>query len=112
MKYSREKLIELAKPYFTKDINTMYATEDGHYFHEGSLNYAKDYADPLKIGIEKILIEDIKPSKKKDIQIVDINLDEKDELIEYAKSLGLKVDKRMGIEKIESLIKDKENARE
>lgn len=107
MKYSREKLIELAKPYFTQDIEMMHATEDGHFFHKGSLNYAKDHAAPLGLVIEDIFLEDIKPSKKQVVVKPEKVEDEnsKAELIEEAKKLGLKVDGRMNEETIKNLIK-------
>jgi len=114
MIYSKEKIIEIVRPYFKNGkINKVIVTEDAQVFYESNLSFAQSHASVNKLKPPYVIvrgdIENKSVNKPEPIPEED-NL--KDERIDYAKGLGLKVDKRMGIDKIESLIKDKENARE
>ena len=42
---SKSELIKRCRHYFdNKNVNVMYATEDGHFFHEGGQHFAQSYA--------------------------------------------------------------------
>jgi len=113
MKYSKEQLIEMVKPYFENDkVNLLYVTEDNQVFYPSGKTQAFSHARVYKLRApfeisradlieEKEIVENTKPVDS-----------DKEAMIEIAKEMGIKVDKRMSVETIENLIKDKENAGE
>lgn len=118
MKYTKEQLIEIVKPYFENDkVNLLYVTEDNQVFYANSKVQASSHARvyklraPFEITRDDLVVEKAnkvieKPKKARKID------PDKEALIEIAKESGVKVDKRMSVETIENLIKEKENAGE
>ena len=86
-------------------------TEDAQVFYDNSVDFANSHASVNKLKPPYVIVrEDIENKGNNIAKLPNADEDFKEKKIEEAKILGLKVDKRMGIEKIESLIKDKENA--
>ena len=130
MKYSKEQLIEMVKPYFENDkVNLLYVTEDNQVFYPSGKTQAFSHArvyklrSPFEISradieakkeVKKPAVKkEAKKAKKEELVKKEPTVDqEKETLIEMAKEAGIKVDDKMDKEAIEKLIKDKENARE
>lgn len=63
--YTKKQLEEIAAPYFTKDITTLYASEDGNVFY--GQGYAEAHASRTKTKVFELTGEEpAKPSKKTD----------------------------------------------
>jgi len=113
MIYSKDKLIEIVRPYFKNSkIDKLLVTEDAQVFYENCVDFAQSHTSVNKLRPPYIILRSDLENKSDNIEKSTPLDDDKIQLIEYAQSIGVKVDKRMGIEKIESLIKDKEDARE
>ena len=114
MIYSKDKLIEIVRPYFKDSkITRLLVTEDAQVFYDNSVDFANSHASVNKLKPPYVIMRGDLENKGVDKQNSIPEDDKlKEELLDYDKGLGLKVDKRMGVEKIESLIKDKENAGE
>jgi len=118
MKYTKEQLIEMVKPYFKKDkVELLYVTEDNQVFYPNCKVQASSHARvyklraPFEITRADVVVEKTKQVIEKPKKADKVDSD-KEALIEIAKEMGVKVDKRMSVENIEKLIKEKEDARE
>lgn len=111
MKYSKEQLIEMVKPYFEdKKVDLLYVTEDNQVFYPNGKQQAFSHSRVYKLRtpfeIRRIDLE------TKDEEEVSDN-DDKGALVEIAKELGVEnASKRMSVATLEKLIKEKEDARE
>lgn len=60
----RKELIENSKIYFENpEVNLMYATSDGQFFHENALQHLKNYKAGKNISYEIIKRNDLNPVK-------------------------------------------------
>ena len=66
MRYSKEKLIDIVRPYFKKnDIKLLHVTEDGNVFYENAKAFAQSHAKVNKLKPPYIITSsEIKPEKK------------------------------------------------
>jgi len=65
--FTKAQLIERGRHYFdSKDVNKMYATSDGNFFHESSKNYADSHAKGLKTQVIEITRGDLKEKPKEE----------------------------------------------
>lgn len=117
MKYSKEQLIEIVKPYFeNKKVDLLYVTEDNQVFYPSGKVAAASHArvyklkQPFEIRRSDLVVEEVEDV----IEVVkQPNKDDSDKevLIGIAEEFGIKVDKRMSVATLEKLIKEKEDAR-
>lgn len=120
MKYSKEQLIEMVRPYFENDkVESLFVTEDNQVFYPNKKTAAFSHCRVYKLRMPfEITRADlpVKETEKVSEIIENESMSEekskKELLLEKAESLGIDADKRMGIKKLESLIKEKENAGE
>lgn len=71
MKYSKQELIELSKPYFESKpmLPIMYATSDNQFFYPESKSYAEAHARCNEVELFLITrLETIKPPKQEEIK--------------------------------------------
>lgn len=111
MKYSKEQLIKMVKPYFEdKKVELLYVTEDNQVFYPNgkvsAFSHARVYKLKSPYQITRADLVTKEPEFKEDE-------DEKGALVEIAKELGIEnANKRMSVATLEKLIKEKEDARE
>lgn len=97
---NKQELIKRAKPYFEKaNINVMFATEDGNFFHKADRHYAFGHVSGSNMQVFTITREDLegKPKEEETVEIdgVEYNLEglkavcDKKE-INYVQTIGLK----------------------
>ena len=103
MIYNREKLIEIARPYFKDDsVKKMYVVEDGNLFYENAKSYATAHAKRLDVKLYTITRDDF---VKKTVVVKNDEPKEKS-LREQAKKLGLTIPGRASDETIQKMIDD------
>jgi len=98
MLYPKEKLIEIAKPYFEGGVKVIYASEDGNMFYDNAKSYADAHSKRLDTRLYKLTKEDMAENKPKTPPSKEPTLRER------AKSLGLTVPGRASDETIQKMI--------
>lgn len=105
MKYSKEQLIELSKPYFENKplLAVIYATSDNQFFYPESKSYANAHASSNNVEI--ITINRLEALKIKEEAKAVINKEEVKEIIIVEKQEEIKEPVRAG----KGLVKTKKN---
>ena len=86
--FTKAQLIEKGRHYFdNKEINVMYATNDGNFFYESSKTYADSHAKSLKSEPIKITRADLNVKSEK---VQSNSVPELDNLRKEAKKLKIK----------------------
>lgn len=120
MKYSKEQLIEMVKPYFLDNkVELLYVTEDNQVFYPNgkvdAFSHCRVYRlrPPFEIERKDIIApSEISKESEQEYKPNSLENDDKEVLISIAREKGLKVDKRMSIATIEDLINNTEDAGE
>lgn len=110
MGYSKEKLKEIARPYFEDEkVKSLFVTEDNQVFYENAANYAEAHSKIKDVKLHQFTskdFEDIKIDDKNEPEPVSIG---EESLRDKAKKLGIKVPGRASDTKIQELIDEKLN---